>query len=127
MDNTRKHRDQLRSERGEGNLRFILTMIVLAYVAYLAVVNIPTWVQVQNLEHDMDEVARTTALEGVPVEKIKQRLTPLSTNYDVPQSAFNIKKDGPAVEITMNATKQINLLFTTYDWKINHASRGKAM
>jgi hypothetical protein len=114
-----------KSQRGEGGLKFLISLALVGYVGYVAIANVPTWVSVQNLKHDMDEVARTTALEQQPVEKIRQRVTSLSGNYEVPQAHFAIKKEGPSVEITLNTVKRIYFVFTTYDWQISHVSKGK--
>jgi hypothetical protein len=117
--------DSTRSQRGEGGLKFLLAIVLVGYVGYVAVMNVPTWMAMQNLKHDMDEVARTTAVEQAPLEKIRQRVGSLSGNYSVPQANFAIKKEGPAVEITLNTVQKVYLLFTTYDWQISHISRGK--
>ena len=119
--------DSTRSQRGEGALKFIISLLLVGYVGYVAIVNVPTWMQMQNLKHDMDEVARTTAVEQAPIEKINQRVGSLSGNYGVSQKNFAVKKDGPGVEITLNTVQKVYLLFTTYDWHVNHISKGRWM
>jgi hypothetical protein len=119
--------DSMRSQRGEGGLKFLIAILFVGYVGYVAIVNVPTWMAMQNLKHDMDEVARTTAIEGAPVEKIHQRVGSLSGNYGVSQKNFAVKKEGPGVEITLNTVQKVYLLFTTYDWQISHISKGKWM
>ena len=61
--------DSMRSQRGEGGLKFLIAILLVGYVGYVAIRNVPTWMEMQNLKHDMDEVARMTAVEQAPLEK----------------------------------------------------------
>ena len=119
-------RRRRRSERGEGNFRLILALALMAYVGYLGIQNVPTWIEVQSLKHDVEELARSLGVQGINEEKVGAQVRRLANNHQLKPEEFHYKKDGKNLTIGVETTKQVDLLFTKYDWKIEHEKTEQA-
>jgi len=118
MNITRPHRGRA-FERGEGYLRLVIFLAVLAIVAYIAFQNVPMYLQMQNLKHDLAELIRGTGTMNMPVERIQPQVTKLADQYGIPPEDIKLQKQGKVLTATFNTTKTANLIVTTYEWKIS--------
>ena len=100
------------SERGEGNARLVVFLVVLALVGYLGVQNVPTYFNVQNLKHDLSELARGAAAQRVPVERVKRQADEIARKYDTRAEEVVVTANGYNIQITVKSVKQIDLLVT---------------
>jgi hypothetical protein len=117
--NTTRLRRARASERGEGYLRLVVFLAVLIILAYLAFQNVPTYFEVQNLEHDLAELVRGTGVINLPVERIQPQVKKIADQYNVPMTDIKLEKSGKTTKLTLNTTRQIDLIVTTYDWQIS--------
>ena len=115
------------SERGEGNAKFIIYLLFLALLAWLAIKNVPTYFQIQNLRHDMAELARGAGAQNVELFKVQKQAIAVAQQYDVPSKDVAVTKDGPNLHITVNTVRMIDFIVTKYEWKIAEQYDGKAM
>ena len=114
-------------ERGEGNLKFIVYLLFLALLAWLAIKNVPTYFQVQNLKHDMAELARGAGAQNVPLEKVQKQAVSVAQQYDVPSTDVSVTKDGPNLKIMVKTVRTLDFVVTKYEWKIAEQFSGTAM
>jgi len=114
-------------ERGEGNGKFILYLAFIAILAWIAIQNLPTYFKVQNLKHDMAELARGAGAQGIPVDKIQKEAVRIAGENDVPTKDVSVTKDGPNLKITVNTVRTLNFIVTNYEWKINEQFDGKQL
>jgi hypothetical protein len=114
------------TERGDGRLKVALWIIVLAYLVYIAFINVPIYLDTVNLQHDVAEVARSAGAEGISLERTNARVSDLILRkYNVKSNELKVTKDGPTTTITLNTTREFNFLFYKYVWVINQSSQGK--
>jgi hypothetical protein len=114
-------------ERGEGNGKFILYLAFIAVLAWLAIQNLPIYFKIQNLRHDLAELARGAGAQGVPVDKVQKEAVRIAGENDVPTKDVSVTKDGPNLKITLNTVRTLNLIVTQYEWKINEQFDGRQM
>jgi hypothetical protein len=109
------------AERGEGNLRLIVFLLIIALVGYLGIKNVPTYFAMQNLKQDLAEMTRGDGVANQPVDKIRRKADSIVAEYGqwgVKSQDVDIQKDGKLTTVTFTCSQPIDLLVTTYDWKI---------
>jgi hypothetical protein len=114
-------------ERGEGNAKLILVLLIMALAGYLGVQNAGTYLNVQNLKHDLAELARGGAAQRVPVDRVRQRAEAIAVKYDTRTDEVKVTNNGYNIKITDDSVKKIDLLVTTYDWHVQEELNGFAM
>lgn len=125
MDTTRMRRR--RSERGEGGGKFIVYLLFLAIGGYLAIQNVPTYFKMQNLKHDLAELARGAGAVNMSVEKVRKRADEIAQSYDVSPSDVKVDKNGRNLKISLSTTRTLNFIVTDYEWKIRQETTESAM
>jgi apolipoprotein N-acyltransferase len=115
------------AQRGEGNLKFIVMLLVLAYLGYCGIQDVPVYFSVMNLKHETDEFARVAAVEGMSENRMKDRATKLRQDYSLADGDITWTRDGKNVVVKISTTKQLDFLFTTYQWNIAHEARGQGL
>lgn len=118
MTTTRLQRGRS-SERGEGMLRLVVFLGLLGIGGYLAIENVPTYFAIQNLKHDLGELARGTGVQGMPIDRVAPQATKIARQYDIPPNDVKVEQDGKGIRITLNTTKQLNFIVTSYDWHVS--------
>jgi hypothetical protein len=94
------------AERGEGRLKTIFWLLVLAYLVFIGFKNIPPYLDAVNLQHDVAEVARSAGAEGISVERANGRVNDLILKkYNVQSNEIKVSKDGPTLTVTLNTTR----------------------
>ena len=114
------------AQRGEGNLRLIIFLLLVAVLAYLGIQNIPTYFQMQSFKHDIAELARGAGASAVPVDKVRQRAREIALTYDVPVEDVTVTKDGIVLSIKVDTTRMLNFIVTDYEWNITQETRQAA-
>src|SRR5262249_4165494 len=108
------------SERGEGYVRLVIFLVVLVIVAYIGFQNIPTYFTVQNLKHDLAEVIRGLGTNpNTPIEQVQKAVNRVAAQYGTDPGDIKLEKSGKVLTATLNTTKHVDLIVTTYDWQIN--------
>jgi hypothetical protein len=116
------------AERGEGNFKLFLALAMLIYLAYIAIQNVPIYLSVENTKHDLDEITRSAAAEGLNVPRIQARVDDLIIKkYDVKPSEIKISRDNLSVTISYDTVRQLNFVFYKYDWPIHYTKTDKAI
>ena len=113
------------SERGEGNLKFIIYLAVLGLAGYLGIVNVPRFFNMQSLKTDVADLARTMGVQGIAVEKVRPRADAIARKYEIPPQDIKIQQDGRGIQITLNTVQKIDLVVTDYDWVINETTKSQ--
>jgi len=110
------------NQRGSGRIKFTLVIIVITVLAVLAVKGLPVYITDQELQHDVKEVARTSAVRNSSEAQIRKDLMKAQEGYWVtlPENTqYNITKSAHGVQIEVNTMIPINFIVTTYEYKIN--------
>ena len=110
------------NQRGAGRIKLTFVVIVISVLAVIAFKGLPVYITDQELQHDVKEVARTSAVRNSNEAQIRKDLMKAQEGYWVtlPENTqYNITKSAHGVQIEVNTTIPINFIVTTYDYKIN--------
>jgi hypothetical protein len=117
--NTRRSRRELEFQRGEGYIKLALFLIILGIVGYLAIQNVPTYFAVQNMKHDLAELARGTGVIRTPAEKVAPQASRIAQTYETSPNDVKVENlPSGGIKITLNTNRKIDFIVTNYDWHI---------
>ena len=115
-------------ERGAVTIKTIVMLCGVATVVFLSLKIAPVYIEQRKVIYDVEEVARISAVRNYKEEKIDPELGKIRTAYELPEGSISlIKKEGQTVQIGVNYTRSIDLLVTTYDWKVEHTVIGREL
>lgn len=113
------------SERGEGTARLVIFLIILALVGYLAVQNMPIYFAVQTLKHDLAELARGSAAMRLPLDRVQRSAEKIADQNGFSADVVKVSAlPNHGVLIRVDTVKQLDLLFTSYEWHIQDDIKG---
>jgi len=112
-----------RAQRGEGNLKFVVYLVVLGVFGYLGIVNVPRFFNMQSLKADAADLARTTGVQGIAVEKVRPKADELARKYDIPPKDIEVKQEGRGISVSLNTVQKIDLIVTDYEWVIQQTTK----
>src|SRR5215510_2100474 len=107
-------------ERGAISIKALLGLLVLAAAAFLVIKIAPVYVEQQKVVHDVDDLANKAAVRGMKEDKINQEIKRIRGEYDLPENGINLASRDKGVQISVSYQRDIDLLVTTYAWKVDH-------
>src|SRR5215813_7823021 len=117
--NAMKIKNERAGERGAVSIKTILVLFVLATAAFLILKLAPVYVEQRKIIFDVEELARISAVRGYQEPKITPEITRLRSMYDLPEGSISfVKREGSSVQIAVSYTRSVDLIVTTYDWKV---------
>jgi hypothetical protein len=119
--------DARAGERGAISIKALLMLFMLAAAAFLVIKFAPVYVEQRKLMHDVEELARIAAVRNWKEEKIDPEVKKLSGSYDLPDGSLSVVKHDRDVQITVGYSRAIDLLVTTYDWRVDRTIVGKEL
>jgi uncharacterized membrane protein len=116
-------------ERGAVKIQAVLVMFAVAIIAFVAIKITPVYIEQQKVVHEVDELARISAVRQYKEERIAREVTKIQGDYELPQDSigFNINTANKHVKITVGYKREIDLLVTTYTWQVAHEADGKEL
>jgi hypothetical protein len=119
-------RDSRPGERGAVSIKTVLGLFIVAVVAFGVIKIAPVYIEQQRVVHEVNELARVAAVRGWKDDKINQDIKRISIEYTLPDNGINfVGKSEKGVQITVAYQRNIDLLVTTYEWKVDHTVIGK--
>ena len=120
--------DARRHERGAISIKALLGLVLVAIIAFTAIKITPVYIEQQTVVHEVNELARIAAVRGWKEERIAQDIKRLSVAYNIPDNGINfVSRSEKGVQIAINYQRNIDLLVTTYLWKVDYTSLGKEL
>jgi hypothetical protein len=113
------------SERGAANIKSILMIFVVACVVFAAIKLVPVYIEQNGVIHDVEEVARIAAVRGWKEDKIAPELNKIRGKYELPEGSINLVSREDTVRINVGYSRAVDLLVTTYAWKVERIVVGK--
>ena len=114
-------------ERGAVKISTVLLVVFLLAVAFAVIKVAPVYTEERQLTHDVDELARISAVRNYKPDQIEKGIEKLRTTYELPENSITLTNHAQnQVQIDLKYNKVINLLVTTYDWKVQHSAKGRA-
>jgi hypothetical protein len=121
-----KRSERRAGERGAVTIKTLVMVFLLASVVFLGVKMVPVYVEQRKVIYDVEELARIATVRGYKDERIEPELAKIRTAYDLPEGSINLlERVGPGVQISITYTRSVDLLLTTYDWKVEHRIVGR--
>jgi hypothetical protein len=113
-----------RGERGEGRVKFLVTVAILAVVAYMGYQYVPVEFKAYQIKDYMQEVVNKAAAMGKDGEWLKAQLKEASArDYDVPDAVITTAQRDGRLEARMQYTRSIPLLFYTYQYNFDYTAK----
>jgi hypothetical protein len=123
-----KSSDRGAGERGAVSIKTIVFVFFLVSAAFIVMKLAPVYIEQRKVIYDVEEVARIAAVRGYKEERITPELGKICGTYDLPEGSLNfLRRDGANVVIAVTYTRSVDLLVTTYDWKVEHTIIGKEL
>jgi hypothetical protein len=114
------------AERGEGGAKLVIWLLILAYLVYVAFINIPMYLDTVNLRHDLAEATRSAGVQNYTPERTRALINDLVLKkYNVQSDEIKIKKDGPTLTVTLDTSRAFNFIFYEYVWVIHDVNTSK--
>ena len=113
-------------ERGAISIKALLIFVVLGVAAFIVVKIAPVYINQRQVTYQVDELANKSAVRNSKEDVINKAIEALQKEYDLPQNSINLVSREPGkVQISLSYQKDIDLLVTTYQWKVAHTAAGK--
>ena len=114
------------SERGAVSIKVVLGLLLACLAAFMVIKMAPVYIEQQAVVHDVNELARIAAVRGWPEDRIAKDIKRLSTEYSLPEDGINLLSRGEkGVQIALRYERNIDLLVTSYAWKVDYTALGK--
>ena len=122
------NRNKRAGERGAVKIQTIVAIFLLLCVALLIIKITPVYIEQRKVIYDVEELARIAAVRGYKEDKIQPELGKICGTYELPEGSISfVQRDGQTVKIAVNYTRAVDLLVTTYSWKVEHTIVGKEL
>lgn len=112
----------VRGQRGAGRVKLFLTLFVIVTLVILGMRILPVYITDQEMQHEIKEIARQAAVRRKTEKDIRRDLISRHQDYwiTLPDNLeYSVSRRDKMVVIEVDTTVPINLLFTTYDYRIN--------
>ncbi|MFL6212958.1 MAG: hypothetical protein ACJ74J_03590 [Blastocatellia bacterium] len=123
-----KRSDRRAGERGAVTIKTIVVVFFLASAVFLVMKLAPVYIEQRKIIYDVEELARIATVRSYKDDRIAPEIAKIRTIYELPEGSINLlERIGPGVQITITYTRSVDLLVTTYDWKVEHRIVGKEL
>jgi hypothetical protein len=112
-------------ERGAVNIKTMVMILALCCVAFVAIKLVPIYIEQRGVVYDVEELARIAAVRGWKEDKINPEIAKIRGKYDLPEGSINLLSRDQSVRISIGYNRAVDLLLTTYNWKVENTVTGK--
>jgi len=118
-----------RSERGEGKIKTILVLAVVAFGIFAAVKIIPAFVTDYQISDKMQEQARFAVVNRYSEEQIRDNIFNFVQGLDIPvkREAIKVSANNSVVKISMEYTVPVDLIVYRFELHFSPSSENKAI
>jgi hypothetical protein len=111
------------SERGNANLKFLLTMAIIACAAYAAYLYVPVAFQAYQIKDLMQHNVDVAAAQGYKPEWVGNQLAKSGAEYGIPSTAQIIaaQKDN-RIEVRVHFKRLIEFPGYVYEYEFDHTA-----
>jgi hypothetical protein len=121
------NRNARAGERGAISIKALLMLFAVGVVAFVIIKFVPVYVEQRKLMWDVEELARIAAVRNLKEDKIEPEVKKIRGTYDLPDGSINVVKHDRDVQIKVGYIRAIDLVVTTYDWKVDRTIVGKEL
>ena len=111
------NRNNRRNERGEGRVKFLFSLAVIAAIVYFSMQVIPVYLHYQQMQDATQEIVRIAALQNLRDADIHARLVERATEYNLPDNVkIEVTRNGKKVSARVAYAQVITLPYYSYTW-----------
>jgi hypothetical protein len=114
------------NERGAISIKALVILFVLGIGAFMLVKLVPAYIDERQVTYKVDELANKSAVRNSKEDVIIKAIEALRKEYDLPENSINlVSREQGKCQISLKYQKDIDLIVTTYQWKVDHTAAGK--
>jgi hypothetical protein len=120
---------RLRAQRGEGRLKAIVVIAIIALVIYAAVKVLPPYIAEYQLADKMTEQARFGVVNRYTEEQVRAAVFKEAQDLDIPITKEDIKVfvSPSVVRVSVDYTIPVDLIFYKLDLHFTPSSENKSL
>jgi hypothetical protein len=113
-------------ELGAVSIKAVLMLVLLIAAAFMVIKIAPVYVDERQVTFKVEDLANKSAVRNSKDDVIRKAIEAIRVEYDLPENSINlISREAGRVQISINYQRNIDLLVTTYQWKVAHTAAGK--
>ena len=113
-------------ERGAISIKVLLILILIGGAAFIVIKIAPVYIDERQVTYKVDDLANKSAVRNSKEDQIYKAIEVIRKEYDLPEDSITlVSREQGRVQISINYQKDIDLLVTTYQWKVAHTVSGK--
>lgn len=113
-------------ELGAISIKAVLMLVSLAIVAFMVIKIAPVYVDERQITFKVEELANKSAVRNSKEVDIQRAIEAITKEYELPENSIKlVSREQGRVQISLNYQKTIDLVVTTYEWKVAHTAAGK--
>jgi uncharacterized membrane protein len=118
--------DVRQRERGAISIKNLLALLLVVVAALVLVKVTPVYVDERQVIYKVEDLANKSAVRNSKEDDINKAIEMIRKEYDLPENSINlVSREAGKVKISVNYQRDIDLLVTTYQWKVEHNAAGK--
>lgn len=114
-------------ERGAISIKTALALFIATALIFVVIKIVPVYVEQRDVIYRVDELARIAAVRNYKEEQVNEGIERLRSEFDLPEKSISLVPGQKPLKITIVYTRPVNLLVTTYDWKVQHTATGREL
>ncbi len=113
-------------ERGAISIKVLLILISIGVAAFIVIKIAPVYIDERQVTYKVDDLANKSAVRNSKEDQIYKAIEVIRKEYDLPEDSITlVSREQGRVQISINYQKDIDLLVTTYQWRVAHTVSGK--
>lgn len=118
--------DARAGERGAVSIKAVLIFVVIGIIAFVVIKIAPEYVDERQVVYKIDDLANKSAVRNSKDDDIRKAIELIRKEYNLPENSISmVSREAGKVKITVNYQHDIDLLVTTYQWKVDRTINGK--
>ena len=118
--------DARSGERGAISIKVLLILILIGGAAFIVIKIAPVYIDERQVTYKVDDLANKSAVRNSKEDQIFKAIEVIRKEYDLPEDSITlVSREQGRVQISINYQKDIDLLVTTYQWRVAHTVSGK--
>ena len=118
--------DPRQQERGAISIKVLLGLVLVGAAAFAVIKIAPVYIDERQVTYKVDDLANKCAIRNTKEDDIKKAIEVIKREYSLPENSINlISREAGKVQISVSYQKDIDLLVTTYQWRVNYTAAGK--
>lgn len=118
--------DERSGELGAISIKTLLMIVALVIGAFVVIKVAPVYVDERQITFKVDDLANKSAVRNSKEVDIEKAIEAIRKEYELPENSIHIvSREAGRVQISLNYQKTIDLVVTSYEWKVAHTAAGK--